>query len=52
MEDDLYGDLVTSEGDVGAGLLKEKASAGLTDTGWSWLALLSLVCGEAGLEPQ
>ena len=27
MEDDLYGDLVTSAGDVGAGLLKEKASA-------------------------
>ncbi len=27
MEDDLYGDLVTSAGDAGAGLLKEKARA-------------------------
>ncbi len=27
MEDELYGDLVTSAGDAGAGLLKEKARA-------------------------
>ena len=33
MEDDLYGDLVTSAGDAGPGLLKEKARAHTYCTG-------------------